>query len=382
MVERYLHGISGWEPPETHVAWRKEVKEIVGDLLDAYPPADLLEDYPLKPHELVKDTSTRVFETLKTLKADGETPVWIVDDDGTVTPTTLEGLIGAGREEIEGKTILLPPSAGGLDNGRFAGDAPPSDNGSEDVADQWFDEAGEPRRARVWEKDNDVVDEMRLIRRIDLPLNGDTGDGERPWFWFERTDKGDSDGSRANKFPVLLDVHVGDVVDNVRPYLAKLPLTDDLKQALRLAAQWHDLGKDRKQFQTMLGNLKYPDRKWAKSGKRAGRLTETYRHEFGSLLDVHGDPAFQALTDAMKDLVLHFIAAHHGRGRPHFDEDEALDPKPSACDQAAVASEVPRRFARLQRKYGRWGLAYLESILRAADYAASANPSKFDEEDS
>ena len=34
------------------------------------------------------------------------------------------------------------------------------------------------------------------------------------------------------------------------------------------------------------------------------------------------------------------------------------------------------RFAKLQRKYGRWGLAYLESLLRAADYAASSSPSK------
>ena len=31
----------------------------------------------------------------------------------------------------------------------------------------------------------------------------------------------------------------------------------------------------------------------------------------------------------------------------------------------------------LQRKYGRWGLAYLESLLRAADWAASAEPSAF-----
>ena len=42
-----------------------------------------------------------------------------------------------------------------------------------------------------------------------------------------------------------------------------------------------------------------------------------------------------------------------------------------------MAAEVPRRFARLQRKYGRWGLAYLESLLRAADWAASAEPSEF-----
>ncbi len=39
-----------------------------------------------------------------------------------------------------------------------------------------------------------------------------------------------------------------------------------------------------------------------------------------------------------------------------------------------VAQEVPRRFARLQRRFGRWGLAYLESLLRAADALASAEP--------
>jgi len=36
---------------------------------------------------------------------------------------------------------------------------------------------------------------------------------------------------------------------------------------------------------------------------------------------------------------------------------------------------------KLQRKYGLWGLAYLESLLRAADWAASANPSEYVEDD-
>jgi CRISPR-associated endonuclease/helicase Cas3 len=78
----------------------------------------------------------------------------------------------------------------------------------------------------------------------------------------------------------------------------------------------------------------------------------------------------------MKDLVLHLIAAHHGRGRPHFPLDEVLEPEPKGKDITKIASNVPQRFARLQRKYGRWGLAYLESLLRAADYAASADPSE------
>ena len=109
-------------------------------------------------------------------------------------------------------------------------------------------------------------------------------------------------------------------------------------------------------------------------------LSENYRHEFGSLLDVEAEAEFQRLGDEQKELVLHLIAAHHGRGRPHFRPEEAFDPEPKGKDVATIAAEVPRRFARLQRKYGRWGLAYVESLLRAADYAASARPSSFAEE--
>jgi CRISPR-associated endonuclease/helicase Cas3 len=34
---------------------------------------------------------------------------------------------------------------------------------------------------------------------------------------------------------------------------------------------------------------------------------------------------------------------------------------------------MARRFARLQRRFGHWGLAWLESILMAADAASSAS---------
>ena len=77
---------------------------------------------------------------------------------------------------------------------------------------------------------------------------------------------------------------------------------------------------------------------------------------------------------------LHLGAVHHGYGRPHFPAERAFDPDATSENCDAIAAEVPRRFARLQRKYGRWGLAYLESLLRAADYAASANPSTFEKE--
>jgi CRISPR-associated endonuclease/helicase Cas3 len=118
----------------------------------------------------------------------------------------------------------------------------------------------------------------------------------------------------------------------------------------------------------------------AKSG-RGGRIKalEGYRHEFGSLLDLLNEQSecrkeFNQLTGDQQDLVLHLIAAHHGRARPHFALDEAFDPEHPIEEADKIAREVPRRFARLQRKYGRWGLAYLESLVRAADILASQPP--------
>jgi CRISPR-associated endonuclease/helicase Cas3 len=84
-----------------------------------------------------------------------------------------------------------------------------------------------------------------------------------------------------------------------------------------------------------------------------------------------------SLPPDVRQLVLHLIAAHHGYARPHFPIDRVFDPEHAQSQADQVAWEVPRRFARLQRKYGRWGLAYLESLLRCADYAASAGPSAF-----
>jgi CRISPR-associated endonuclease/helicase Cas3 len=126
-------------------------------------------------------------------------------------------------------------------------------------------------------------------------------------------------------------------------------------------------------FQLTLGNREYPRVVLAKSnGPGAARFSEPFRHEFASVLDAGRDPEFAELGAERQDLVLHLIGAHHGRARPHFNPEEAFDPEPPSGDAEELSLETPRRFARLQRRYGRWGLAYLESLLRAADWAASA----------
>ncbi len=388
----YLHGVEDHEPPVTRVAWREEVGVLAGEfgvLSEPPEPGDLLEDYPLKPHEWLQDRSDRVFKHLAALaeRYPGK-PAWIVDDDGEVSDLTLDDLADKDRkEQMHGRTVLLPNSVGGLEGGLLDGRAMPPERGN-DIADKWLGEQDEARRHREW--DIDAYRGMRLIRSIELDADGDTGgsDGDlaegkdspkQSWRWFNRPRSADDDGSKASREPMGWDHHTGDVTDNAGKIVGKLPLSPIRRDAVVLAARLHDSGKKRVVWQRSIGN---PDPKdWlAKSG--AGMIPREltdYRHEFGSLLDALEHPDFASLDDEASDLVSHLIITHHGLGRPHVPPDRAFDPEPKMTSKpdviAAVAAEVPRRFARLQRKYGRWGLAYLESLLRAADYAASANPS-------
>ena len=180
---------------------------------------------------------------------------------------------------------------------------------------------------------------------------------------------------------VLLTTHTSDVERLATAIADKLQLAADLRRTVILAARFHDSGKDRLGWQKSIGNLT-PSTPLAKAGRslRPRSTGENYRHEFGSLLDVATDSEFAALSEHEKDIVLHLIAAHHGRARPHFPVEEATNPDAAFADVQAVTAAVPLRFARLQRRFGRWGLAYLESILRAADYAASTQPSSIMED--
>ncbi|MFW6106667.1 MAG: type I-U CRISPR-associated helicase/endonuclease Cas3 [bacterium] len=373
-VEPYLHGIAEWEPPQTHVAWREEVGIVTGEVLDRYQPAELLEDYPLKPHELLRDRNDRVFKELKALaNRHPSKPVWIVDEQGRVEVSTLEGLTSdkQNKDRIGNCTVLLPPSVGGLSDGMLYGKSKVAD----DVADMVPSAVG--ARLRVYSNDQDYDSRTSGMRRLrSIEIGASEGEDAEPlmWDWYEALPL---EEGRTAKMPVAFETHQQDVERRAGEIVERLRLPRDMALALRLAARGHDCGKQRQRFQTALGNYRFPDVVLAKSGRRGARLPEPYRHEFASCLDIQDDPEFAGLTPHIQDLVLHLIAAHHGRARPHFDPDEAFDPDRPMPEADSLAIETPRRFARLQRKYGRWGLAYLESLLRAADWAASARPSAY-----
>ena len=75
------------------------------------------------------------------------------------------------------------------------------------------------------------------------------------------------------------------------------------------------------------------------------------------------------MGEEWRDLVLHIIAAHHGQARPVIATRGWEGAPPSALDERAC--EVALRFARLQKHWGPWGLAWWEALLRAADQQAS-----------
>jgi CRISPR-associated endonuclease/helicase Cas3 len=426
-VAPYLHGLAEWEPPRTKVAWREEVDAVTPELLQYFGeefPRSLLDDYPLKPHELLSDTSERVLRKLQQLAAEHpHARAWLIDGQGEAMVCELACIATPDATKKKDRepllrtigeaTVLLPPSIGGLTaQGTLDGKTPPEEGPSAglDVADLWIGEEGKPRRKRMFSEASQprgTPEAMTLIRTIDVnPLAEEfatreeaeqpagleaedqaeheaTAESRRYWHWFARP-RGAENATKASPKPVVWREHIDDVAGWAERITERLGLAEHLKQTLVLAARWHDLGKKRELWQRSIGN---PDpTQWhAKGGKPRGetpwrpRRFGEYRHEFGSLLDAtDSNQAFaeelRLLSEETRDIVLHLIAAHHGYARPHFPPEATVDPNHPQSASDAAALEVPRRYARLQRRFGRWGLAYLESLLRAADWAASANP--------
>jgi len=84
-----------------------------------------------------------------------------------------------------------------------------------------------------------------------------------------------------------------------------------------------------------------------------------------------------------KDLALYLIGVHHGRGRPFMPsiEDSGCNIGLQFEDEQIIFegkhnlekldSGWPELFWRLNRRYGYWGLAYLETLVRLADHRLS-----------
>lgn len=408
-VEPYLHGIEDEKQLDTMFAWREEVAilqptapeiEERKEWIDSY-----LEEYPLKPHELLTERTYRALDALRALaKSVPDQPAWKIDADGAVHLGTIAGLENGGFGPLIGRTIVLPPAAGGLTStGMLRGQETHSAEIKYDVADDFPGQTERPRVRFLWTRDAedswkllgtgpdfskqpDARRQLSGMKRLPpIRLDGDDDKPTKQLFAFvgPEISDGDETRSRQAREDQLLDEHLA-AAERCASLIAERLLGQDesLRTAVVLASKWHDLGKNRDVWQRSIRNppLNPPLAK-SKNNMRFKEL-EGYRHEFGSLLDVlDEEQGFRSVLDQqpeeVRELILHLIAVHHGFGRPHFPADKAFDQKYAESLWEQLAAEVPRRFARLQRRYGRWGLAYLESLLRAADWAASAKPSAF-----
>jgi len=379
-VTDWLHGIADWEPPETHVAWRTEVE--LGRVPASSRPSELIELYPLKPHELLRDTSRRVLKELAHIaRRAPDARAWVIDEQGKVEVKTVASIVEAKEDGIRQATVLLPPSVGGLDHsGGLNGTEGWREGGVYDVADLWLNEEGKPRRLRMEVgSDGETSEQQAAHRRMRLVLSlpwraseaEDDETNEGSWRWYVEPTSAEDQGSRTAPGPQTLEFHLASAEHFAREIVAALDLAEPEALAIIWAARFHDLGKERPIWQRSIGNFK-PNKILAKSeGGRPGGLLTRYRHELGSLFDVEREPEFQKLGEGSKELARHVIAAHHGRARPCFLDGEVFDPSHADAACQALVRNASRRFARLQRIYGRWGLAYLESLLRAADALAS-----------
>lgn len=172
--------------------------------------------------------------------------------------------------------------------------------------------------------------------------------------------------------PQQLVEHQSWAVDCAREISQRLGIDKKFEDLIALAAGLHDEGKRAARWQRAFGAPRdwKEGRPYAKTqGPIDLALLDGYRHELGSLPYVEANQEFKALSQDDQDFVLHLIAAHHGFSRPLIGTRGCDDAPPSIVDERARA--VALRFARLSRRWGPWGLAWWEALLRSADQTAS-----------
>lgn len=212
----------------------------------------------------------------------------------------------------------------------------------------------------------------------------------------------DEDSTSAATVRVRLADHCAGVGGRARRFAEAMGLPGELVDCLTLAGELHDLGKADVRFQAWLrggdlfaalgdGELLAKSERVAESRRELEeqRAKSGYprggRHELLSVRLAERLATVRDLSEEARDLVLHLVASHHGRCRPFAPvvadpdapDEVVVEHRAERVSAPAVTSlewldsGVADRFWRLTRRYGWWGLALLETVLRLADHRQS-----------
>lgn len=195
---------------------------------------------------------------------------------------------------------------------------------------------------------------------------------------------------------VALAEHLQSVSEVAAEHASGCALADEIIKTVELAGRWHDEGKRDRRFQAWLRGSEIEalaaDEPIAKSGRDVSQWGPSTRfgyprgarHEIVSVrLFEQAGAAVDAKVD--RELVKLLIGTHHGFGRPFVPvvaDQNPIDVKLAFDERALTASSDhglhrldsgwTDLFWRMVRRYGWWGLAYLEALLITADRTVSA----------